>query len=94
VARVNDGRMPQLDNPQILLKRGETAHLALAAQLLNEVVDREFRGGSRGVSFRIAPGVRYRVGSFRGHSVVTGSYMQAIDSGTLTITSQRAVYTG
>jgi hypothetical protein len=94
VARVNDGRMPVLDDPPIILKRGETAHLTLNADLLKEVVQREFRGGSRGVSFRIAPGVRYHVGSFRGHSVVTGTSMETADSGQLTITSQRVVYTG
>jgi hypothetical protein len=94
VAQVNDGRMPVVSDPPIILKRGETAHLVLAAQLLKEVTEREFRGGSRGVSFRIAPGVRYRVGTFRGHSVVTGSHIEVTDSGSLSITSQRAVYTG
>ncbi|MGI8871964.1 MAG: hypothetical protein ACR2KI_05105 [Candidatus Limnocylindria bacterium] len=94
VARVNDGRMPVVDDPPIILKRGETAHLVLNAELLKEIVQREFRGGSRGVSFPIGAGIRYRVGSFSGHSVVTGTKVQAVDSGTLTITSQRAVYTG
>jgi hypothetical protein len=42
---------------------------------MREVIDREFRGGSRGVSVPIAKGVRFRTGSFRGKSVVGGSHM-------------------
>ena len=42
---------------------------------MKEVIDREFRGGSRGVSVPIAKGVRFRTGSFRGKSVVGGSHM-------------------
>lgn len=94
VGRVNDGRLPVLDDPPILLRKGEVAHLQLNASLLKEVVEREFRGGSRGVSFRVAPGVRYRVGGFSGHSVVTGTKVVVADAGSLTITSLRAVYTG
>ncbi len=62
--------------------------------MLKEVIDRVFRGGSRGVSIPIAKGIRYRTGSFRGKTVVVGSHLETADSGTLTVTSNRIVYTG
>ena len=61
---------------------------------MNEVVDREWRSGSSGFSFRIAKGVTYRTGSSRGHMVVIGRHLAVEDSGFLTITSHRAVFTG
>ncbi len=56
VAMVNDNRLPVTDQPSILLKKGETAHLVEPAKLMKEVIHREFQGGSRGVSFRIDEG--------------------------------------
>src|SRR5205807_2318583 len=57
-----------------------------------EVTLREYRAGYRGFSFPIGKtGIRYRVGGAKGHSVVTGAQMQVADSGTLSISSQRAV---
>jgi hypothetical protein len=94
IARVNDGRIPVLDSPTILLKRDERAHLQTDAQLLKEVVIREYKGGSQGMSFRIAKGVSYRVGSHRGTLQVVGSRLETADSGILTVTSQRVVFAG
>lgn len=94
IARVNDGRVPVLDTPVIILKRNETAHLQVGAELLKEVAIREYKGGSQGVSFRIAKGVSYRVGSHRGTMQVVGTRLESADTGPLTITSQRAVFTG
>jgi hypothetical protein len=61
---------------------------------MKEVATREFRGGGQGVSFRIAKGVRYRVGGFRGRSVVVGSELQVQDTGSLSVTSGRVVFLG
>jgi hypothetical protein len=94
VARCNDGRLPQLPNPRIMLKRGELAHMETNAYLMKEVVHREYRGGYSGVSFRVAKGVRFHTGGTRGKSVVTGSSLEVADQGILTVTSQRSVYTG
>jgi hypothetical protein len=94
IARVNDGRLPVLGTSTILLKRGEIAHVETQAELLKEVLIREYRGGSQGMSFRIMKGVSYRVGSQRGTLQVVGSRMDTADTGTLTITSRRAVFTG
>ena len=61
---------------------------------MKEVVQREWRSGSSGVSFRIAKGVRYRVGQTRGRSVVVGTELQVEDSGVLAVSSQRLAYLG
>lgn len=94
VACVNDGRIPRLDDCPVPLKRGEVGHATVAAELLKEVAVSEWQGRSSGVSFRIASGVRYHVGSTRGRSVVVGSRIEVADSGMLTVTSQRAVFQG
>jgi hypothetical protein len=39
-------------------------------------------------------GVSYRVGQVRAHSVVVGTQLQVQDTGTLAITSNRAVFIG
>jgi hypothetical protein len=94
VARANAGRLPVLASSRIILRRNEVAHLDAHADLMKEVIDREWRSGSSGFSFRVTRGVRYRVGSSRGHLVVLGSHRAVEDSGFLTITSRRAVFTG
>lgn len=94
VARANDGRLPTLESPHIMLKKDEVAHLETEAALTKEVVDREMRGGYGGVSFRVAKGVRFHTGGVRGKSVVTGTHLEVADTGILTVTSKRAVYTG
>lgn len=94
IARLNAGRLPTISNPAIFLKPNEIAHAQLAATLLKEVVHREMRGGYSGFSVPITKGVRYRVGGYRGQSVVTGTSLQAADTGVLCLTSQRAVFKG
>ena len=62
---------------------GETAfYPTFAVALMKEVVDREMRGGSSGVSVRIAKGVSYRAGQVRARSVVVGTHLEAQDSET------------
>ena len=94
VARVNDGRLPEVTDPHLLTKKGEVVHLETAATLIKEVAVREYRGGYSGVSIRIAKGVRYNTGATRGRSVVVGTKLEAADVGVLSVTSTRAVYVG
>src|SRR5258708_21753551 len=61
---------------------------------MKDVVDREYRGGHRGMSFRVARGVRYYTGSSRAKMVTVGSHLEVADRGTLTVTSQRTIFTG
>ena len=78
----------------LLLKKDESPLLEVSANLLKEVRDREFRGGSRGVSIPLGHGIRYRAGSMRGHMVTVGSHWDTADTGLLTVTDQRIVYHG
>jgi hypothetical protein len=94
VARVNDGRLPTLDSCGIILKKGEVAHMEVTAHLLKWQTVREWQGSSSGFSFRVAKGVRYHTGGTRGHLVSKGQTLVPDDTGTLTVTSLRAVYSG
>jgi hypothetical protein len=94
VARVNDGRLPEITEPHVLLKAGEVVHLETQAALMKEVAIREYRGGYQGMSFRIAKGVRYHVGGTRGKNVVVGTQLQVADAGVLAVTSNRVVFMG
>jgi hypothetical protein len=94
VAKLNDGRLPVVQQPRLMAKKGEVVHLETAAALMKEVAVREWHGASQGVSFRVAKGVRYRVGATRGHLVTVGTQLQVADSGILAITSTRAAYLG
>jgi hypothetical protein len=94
VARINDGRPVYAENTPLMTKPGETAYATFAVALMKEVVDRQLRGGSHGVSVHIAKGVTYRVGAIRAHSVVVGTHLVAQDSGQLVVTDRRAVFMG
>jgi hypothetical protein len=60
---------------------------------LAEKAHSTYVGGSHGVSFRIARGVYYRIGAFKGHSVKTTS-LDPIDTGTLAITQKNLYFAG
>jgi hypothetical protein len=94
VARINDGRPVFTEDSPLITKPGETTYASFAVALMKEVVDRQMRGGSHGVSVHIAKGVNYRVGQVRAHSVVVGTHLVAQDSGTLVVTDRRAVFMG
>jgi hypothetical protein len=78
----------------LLLKKDEAALLEAPVTLLKEVTDRQFRGGSQGVSIPLGHGVRYRAGAYRGHMVTIGTHWEAADTGQLTVTDSRVVYHG
>jgi hypothetical protein len=94
VAKVNDGRLDTVGSPRLIAKAGELVHAETSAALMKEVSIRQFQGGGGGVSFRIAKGVRYHVGGFRGQSVVVGTELQVQDTGVLSVTSNRVVFLG
>ena len=82
------------DGLPLVLKRGEVVHGVFQAELLKQEVEREFRGGSAGLSFPLGHGVRMRTGAMRGHSVVVGAKSVVADTGPLIVTSGRAVFVG
>jgi hypothetical protein len=94
IARINDGRLPVDSEASFMRKKGEVVHLDAPASLTKEVIDRQFVGGSRGVSVPLGHGVRVRAGAFRGHTEVVGSHYEIADQGSLIVTSQRVVFVG
>ena len=60
---------------------------------VEQVTRREFRGGSMGMSFRVAKGVYVRPSQFRGRSVDSKS-MERTDSGILGITTKHIYFAG
>ncbi|MEW6276193.1 MAG: hypothetical protein AB1556_13925 [Bacillota bacterium] len=89
---IKNGKLPVLA-ADILLKKGELCHFEVSCDLVEEKSRTRYVGGSQGVSFRIAKGVYYRVGGFKGERVVD-TYKQVTDSGTLYITNKRVVFAG
>lgn len=77
-----------------MLKRGEEAYGSFSVSLLKEHAIREFRAGTSSVSIPLGHGVRYRIGGIRGRSVVVGTEQLVEDTGLLTVTNQRVVFTG
>jgi hypothetical protein len=94
LGRANDGRLPIVENPQLMAQRNELVHQELPAAFVKEVAVREYRGGSAGVSVRVAKGVRVHTGSQRGRIVTVGTQIQTVDTGVLSITSTRVVFSG
>ena len=82
-----------VDSP-LILKVGEDAYLSTPATLARYVTTTQYVGGSSGFSFPIGhTGIRYRVGSYRGHAVHQQS-LTRLDSGTFVLTNQRVAYVG
>jgi len=78
----------------LILKKGEQAALAVPATIARQQTRRQWVGGSQGISFPIGhTGIRYRVGSFRGHPVEQ-ELLTRLDTGTLVVTNQRVAFIG
>jgi hypothetical protein len=94
VGLLNAGRHPGFETDRILLRKDELCYLAVEAQLMKEVVDREWQGRSSGYSLRITRGLTYRFGSSRGKLVEKGRSLAVDDTGDLVVTTRRTVFTG
>jgi hypothetical protein len=78
----------------LILKKGEQACLAVPATIARQQIRRQWVGASQGFSFPIGhTGIRYRVGSFRGHPVEQ-QLLTKLDAGTLVISNQRLAFIG
>ena len=90
------GFVPELrvETNAVLLKRGERAVAVIPGVTLKEPRSvRKTYGGGGGPSFRIAKGVYFRTGGFAARSE-SHEEIKVIDSGTLTLTNRRMVFTG
>lgn len=93
LTKIQEGKLPVVAT-NMILQKGETCHWTVPAKLCEErVISRRYEGGYSGVSFRIARGVSFRTGGFRGHPVVQRGVVE-VDSGNLTITNKRTVFRG
>jgi hypothetical protein len=93
-----DGRIPErveIDGNLILnLQKGEKIIWAFPrTEYLEDRTRRQYVGRSSGVSVRIAKGVYYKVGTFRGHPIETTETVHA-DTGTLVITNKHIYFAG
>ena len=87
-------RGPQPIQSPLVLKKGEQACLAVPATIARQQIRRQWVGASQGFSFPIGhTGIRYRVGSFRGHPVEQ-QLLTKLDAGTLVISNQRLAFIG
>jgi hypothetical protein len=80
----------------VVLKRGEVGHFIIQGAGLSEPkrLPGQWTGSSKGVSFRIAKGVRYHVGGTRGTFQQGEEVMQPTDFGTFVVTNQRCIFVG
>lgn len=77
----------------IMLKKNETTYLVREKVGIHEGRKYSYQGSSSGVSFRVASGVWLRQGSSSG-SAESRDIMKLLDTGELTLTNQRLVFTG
>jgi hypothetical protein len=85
---------PEPISVPLVLKKGEVVYGSAPASLARMTKHASFAGGSSGMSFPIGhTGIRYRVGSFRGHPISTET-LDRQDTGTLIVTNQRIAFVG
>ncbi len=92
LTQLEEGILPEID-ADIFLKRNEVAHYQTNCELYEERIKREYVGGHSGVSIRVAKGVYWRVGGFKGYPVEK-TVLTKIDQGKLVITNKRIVFSG
>lgn len=92
---IKSGNLPIVPAEQldIILKRSEVAHLQGQVEYWEERMVRKHAGYYGGPSFRVAKGISWRMGGFKGQS---RSYpeLRHVDTGNMVLTSQRLIFTG
>ncbi|CAN0263053.1 unnamed protein product, partial [Phaeothamnion confervicola] len=82
--------------PGVVLKKDEVAYGSIQGAALIEPrrTPGQWTGGSKGVSFRIAKGVTYRVGNTRGTYAQGEERPTPVDTGLFVVTNQRCIFIG
>jgi hypothetical protein len=93
LARLYAQPLPVEKSCEIILKKNEVCHFSSSTDLIEERRKSHYVGGTQGVSVRIAKGLSYRVGGFKGERV-TEDYNEITDTGMLYITNKRIVFAG
>ncbi|MCX6830009.1 MAG: hypothetical protein NT002_12130 [candidate division Zixibacteria bacterium] len=89
---IRAGNLPVL-MADILLKKNEQCHYEIRCELAEEKRRTRYEGGTRGISLRVAKGLYYRVGGFKGERIVDTSN-EVSDQGTLYLTNKRIIFVG
>ena len=92
LTQLEEGILPEIET-DIFLRKKEVAHYQTFAELYEERVKKEYVGGHSGFSIRIAKGVYWRVGGFKGRPIERTIITQ-IDQGKLVVTNKRLVFSG
>lgn len=95
-ARVGEGKFPDVTSyvTGVVLRPNERC--CVFVRNVQQIVNKQrtsYVGGSHGVSFRIAKGVRYHVGAYKGHRVTTVN-QEVGDVGSLYVTDKRIIFSG
>ncbi len=91
---IEEGKLPTTNAHGLVLQADEVAYCREQAFIMEErVTDREYVGGSHGISLRIAKGLSYRVGSYKGHLVSRKGIVQ-VSRGDIVVTNQRIIFRG
>lgn len=93
LSNLQNGVMPpQPIQLPILLTKGESLIWTYDnVTLYQEKIQKEYVGGSHGMSTRICKGVYYRTGQFKGHTV-EHSYMDNLGIGSLYLTNKNLIF--
>lgn len=88
---IREGKSLPIAQAPIILQRNEICHFSISAtRLFSKKVTVGYEGSSRGISVRVAPGVRFYTGRSKGYPVkaeITEKY-----DGTIVVTSKRVVF--
>lgn len=92
-----EGNLPEIqierDLPFNLQKTEKIVWVFENVDYLEERIRTRYEGGSQGVSIRVARGLYYRVGGFKGERIQTGETVHA-DTGLLGLTDRHLYYAG
>ena len=87
------GEFAAIPFTDVSLKEGEKLYFFVNTSLYQVRTRTHYEGQSSGMSFRIAKGVSYRIGEYRGKPI-RQQYLNLEGNGTLYITNQRVIFNG
>lgn len=94
LSQIQEGNIPVIMVNNIILQKGEKVYWVEPGELLEEkVINRKYKGGSKGVSFRVMKGVHYRIGGTKGHVIIEKGIVNVSD-GKFVITNKRLIFRG
>ena len=86
--------IPRVKPESAILKPDEYAFAELPATLIDEdAINKEYAGGLAGISFRLARGIRYRIGEKKSELLLRSDVSQSCE-GYLILTNRRIIFSG